>query len=110
MLSALASVVLVSEICSSFTYAIDVYISEYVVFKMRHATAFNKFTVNSAGLSIMILFSGHTIIQNAIGKRNKCSLSLNRENQPMKRVLKILHSTTLLFGQTHELASCWTDM
>jgi len=92
-----------------FTYAIDVYIAEYVVFKMRHATAFNKFAANSAGLSIMILLFWHTIIQNAIGKRNKCSLSLNRENQPMKRVLKILQSTTLLFGQTHQLASCRID-
>ena len=58
-----------------FTYAIDVYIAEYVAFKMRHATAFNKFTVNSVGLSIMILFSGYTIIRNAIGKCKKCSLS-----------------------------------
>jgi len=63
VLSALASLVLVSETWFIFTYEIDVYIAECVVFKMRYATAFNKFAVNSAVLSYMILLSWHTIIQ-----------------------------------------------
>jgi len=74
----------------SFTYEIDVYIAEYVAFKMRHATAFNKFTVNSAVLSFMILFSGHAIIQNCIGKRKNCILCLKKGNQRMKRLFKLL--------------------
>ena len=74
VLSALAALVLVSETGFIITYAIDVYIAEHVVFKIRHATAFNKFTVNSVDLSIFILFCGHTKIQKAIGKRKKCSL------------------------------------
>jgi len=62
VLSALAALVLVSEIGFIITYEIDVYIAECVAFKMRHATAFNKFTVNSVDLSILILFCGHTKI------------------------------------------------
>jgi len=32
----------------------------------------------------MILFSWHTVIQKAMAKRKKCSLSLKKENQRMK--------------------------
>jgi len=42
VLSALASIVLVSETWFIFAYEIDDYIAEYVVFKMRYVTAFNK--------------------------------------------------------------------
>jgi len=45
VLSALASSVLVSETWFIFTYEIYVYIAECVVFKMRYAHTFNKFTV-----------------------------------------------------------------
>jgi len=63
VLSALASLVLVSETCFFFTYEIDVCIAKHVVFKMRQATAFNKFTVNSVILSFMVLLPWHKIIQ-----------------------------------------------
>jgi len=47
-----------------FTHEIDVHIAEYVVFKMRYATAFNKFNINSTVSSFMILFFfWHIVIQ-----------------------------------------------
>ena len=69
MLSAFASLFLVPEICFSFTYEIDDYIVEYVAFKMRYATVFNKFNIKSVVFSFMILFFWHTVIQK--GHREK---------------------------------------
>jgi len=93
-----------------FTYEIDVYIAECVAFKMRHATVFNIFTVNSVPLCTLTWFSGHTVIQNAIGKRYNCNLCLKKGNQRMNRVFKLLQSTTIISGQAHQLTSCWTDV
>jgi hypothetical protein len=57
---------------------------------MRYAAAFNKFTVNSVVLSFMILFPWHTIIQKAMAKCKKCSVSLKKEKQRMERAFKLL--------------------
>jgi hypothetical protein len=43
-----------------------------------------------------------------MAKRKKCSLSLKKENEWMKRVIQLLKSSTLIFDQTHQLISCWT--
>jgi hypothetical protein len=76
---------------------------------MRYARKFNKITVNSVVLFFMILFSSHTIIQKAMAKRKKCSQSLKKENQQMKRTFQPLQSITLIFGQAHQLTSSWTE-
>ena len=39
-----------------FPHEIDEFIAEYVAFKMRYATVFNKLNINSTVLSFMILF------------------------------------------------------
>jgi len=71
---------------------------------------FKKFIVNCVGSTIIILLSGHTIIQNPIGKRKKCSLCFKKGNQRRKKLFKLLHSNKLISGQAHQLASCWTDV
>jgi hypothetical protein len=63
LVSVLASSDLVLETWFTFTFQIYDYIAEYMVFKIRYAPTFNKFTVNSAILFFITFFSWHTIIQ-----------------------------------------------
>jgi len=46
-----------------FTYEIYVYIAEYMVFEMRYALTFNKFTVNRVVYLSQHYFFLHTITQ-----------------------------------------------
>jgi hypothetical protein len=68
VLSASASFVFISETWFNFTYEVDVYTEECVVFEMRYAATFNKFTVNTVVLPFVILFPWLRIIQK--GKRD----------------------------------------
>jgi len=58
----------------------------------------------------MILWSWHKIFQIGHREEYEAQPKFKKKNQRMKGVFKLLQRTTLIFGQAHQLATCWTDV